>query len=387
MNSLVIINQKGMRRVQAGHPWVFKSDILELGQFKSGDVVPVHSPDKKFLGQAFFNSQSQITLRFLTRQKEPVDAHFWKKRLRDSIERRRPLLAEHDSMRLIFGESDLLPGLVVDQYKDVLVFQTLSAGMDRLKEELVSQFKELLQPSAIIERNDSPVRDLEGLIRQRGVIFGNLPPNFQIEVAGRHFFLDPIEGQKTGFFLDQAENYLAAARFASGKALDVFCYQGGFSLSVASRVDEVLAIDSSATALEKLQANASLNGLTNIQTLEANGFDFLRERQMAGELFDTIILDPPPFVRNRKDKESGIRGYKEINLRAMKLLGPGGLLVTCSCSQNFTPELFGEMLVGAARDSKKETQVIEIRGAPADHPVLLTFPESSYLQCWILRVL
>lgn len=387
MEHAVVINEKGMRRVHAAHPWIFKSDILRSCEAQAGDIVTVNGPGKQFLGRAFFNPQSQITLRLISRKKEMIDGNFWKKRIRNSIARRGPLLAERNAARLIFGESDLMPGLILDRYQDVLVFQTLSAGMDRRKEEFLSYFEELLKPVAVVERNDSSVRDLEGLLKQRGVLRGNLPPGLEIQAAGRRFLLDPVEGQKTGFFLDQIENYTATARFAFGRALDVFCYQGGFSLSIASRVNDILAIDSSSAALEKLRSNADLNGLTNIRTQEVNGFDFLKERQTEGKAFDTIILDPPPFVRSRKDRESGIRGYKEINLRAMKLLNPGGVLVTCSCSQNFTPDLFGTMLFEAARDAKREIQILEIRGAPADHPVLLTFPESSYLQCWILRTL
>jgi 23S rRNA (cytosine1962-C5)-methyltransferase len=302
------------------------------------------------------------------------------------VARRGPLPPDGGA-RLIHGESDGLPSVILDRYGDVLVFQTLSAGADRFKPDFIAVFEELLKPAAIVERNDAPVRDLEGLVREKGVVFGNLPRPLLFKEGGLLFTVDPLDGQKTGTFLDQAENHLAAARYARGRVLDAFTYQGGFALAAARTAGEVLAVDSSAPALAALQENAAQNGVRNVTAWEANGFDFLRECDERGEKFDAVILDPPPFVRDKRNVGGAVRGYKEINLRAMKLLKPGGVLVTCSCSQNFTPEMFEATLLEASRDTRRELQVLERRGAAPDHPVLLTFPESDYLQCWILRVL
>lgn len=258
--------------------------------------------------------------------------------------------------------------------------------MDRIKEDLIEIFDELLKPTAVVERNDPPVRDLEGLLRQKGVVRGGVSET-EIHQGKQSFLVDPIDGQKTGLFLDQCDNQQAAVLYARGRVLDLFCYQGGFALPISSVAQEVVAVDSSSPALGMLHKNCERNGIDNISPREANGFDFLRDCQDRGEKFDTIVLDPPPFVRNRKDRSSAGRGYKEINLRAMKILKPGGVLISCSCSQNFTSSLFEEMLWEAARDAKREVLVLERRGAGPDHPVLLTFPESSYLQCWIMKVI
>lgn len=378
-----VINKKGELRVKSGHPWIFRSDILSLENTTPGDIVDVVAPNGQFLGKAFSNPLSQITLRLFTRRQEAIGKDFWKRRVVESISRRRNRKTE----RLIFGEADFLPSLILDRYENVLVFQTLSAGMDRWREELLTIFEELLKPEAIVERNDPPVRELEGLLRQKGIVRGGFSSPLEITEGNKVFLVDPLEGQKTGLFLDQIDNHLVAAEYARGKTLDLFSYQGGFSLAVADKASEVLAVDGSASALAHLQKNCERNNVKNVKPLEANGFDFLRDCQEKREFFDTIILDPPPFVKDRKSLTGGVRGYKEINLRAMKILRPGGVLVTCSCSQNFTPAMFGEMLQESAVDAKREIQIIERRGASPDHPVLLTFPESSYLQCWILRVI
>jgi len=386
MTSQVVINEKGFQRIRAGHPWVFRSDILEATTTEPGTIVSVYAPKKKFLAQAFYNPLSQITLRILTHQQDPIDKNFWKRRVVESIERRQQKNVA-DGVRLIYGEADFLPGLVLDRYRDVLVFQTLCAGIEKIREDLLKIFKEIFQPSAIVERNDPPVRELEGLVRQKGIVSGNLSKDLEILEGKNYFRVDPLEGQKTGLFLDQSENHLAAVSYTSGRVLDLFSYQGGFTLAVAEKATEVLAVDSSLPALQQLQANADKNQILNIKILEKNIFDFLHEITYQKETFDTVILDPPPFMKSRKDKEAGRRGYKEINLRAMKAVRRGGILITCSCSQNFTSQLFEEVLIEAARDTKRELQVLEKRGAASDHPVLLGFPESNYLQCWIVRVL
>lgn len=387
MDAKIIINQKGVNRVQGGHPWVFRSDILEATEVNSGDVVPVYQPKGKFLGQAFYNPRSQISLRFISRRQEPIDRFFWYHRIKKSIEGRIPYGKGQDAYRVIYGESDLLPSLIVDKYKDVLVFQTLSLGMERFKEIILSILEELICPRAIVERNDVTVRELEGMILQSGIVRGELPPSLEIREGNYFFEVDPLQGQKTGLFLDQSENHQVVGRYSQGRVLDLFSYQGGFALPVSAKAEEVIAVDSSPPALERLKKNCERNQIKNVRALEENGFDFLRRCHEQKELFDMIILDPPPFIRNRKNIGGGVRGYKEINLRAMKILKPGGLLVTCSCSKNFTPRLFDEVLQEASRDAKRDIQILEQRGASSDHPVLLSFPESAYLQCRLLRIL
>lgn len=383
----VTINQKGFQRIHSGHPWVFRSDILRTEDAQAGDVVVLKSQKGQFLGQAFFNPKSQISIRLISRGKEPINRVFLKKRVEEAVSRRQNYLKDRDAARLIFGESDLLPSVILDQYGKILVFQTLSAGADRFRDDLISIFEELFSPEAIIERNEPHVRDLEGLPRQKGIVRGGLPKEIWTRQGPYNVWVDPLEGQKTGLFLDQADNHLAAARHARGRVLDLFCYQGGFAIPVAAASEEVVAVDSSAPALAILKENARQNKIDNILAVEKNGFDFLRECQESGERFETIIIDPPPFVRDRKNMTGALRGYKELNLRAMKILPKNGVLITCSCSQNFTPELFEQTLVEAARDTHREVQVLERRSAASDHPVLLTFPESNYLQCWIVRIL
>lgn len=383
------ISQKGFDRIRSGHPWVFRSDIQEATpdpSFEYGQVVSVETSTGRPVGQGFYNPKSQISLRFLTRAKDPIDGSFIRRRIREAIARR-PFLAPKTARRLVYGEADLLPSLIIDIYDRVVVLQILSAGMDRFKEDIFREIQDTLSPSAIVERNDPSVRELEGLDRRKGILFGNVPGPIEINEGGFLFEADPLEGQKTGMFLDQADNHLQARHYARGRTLDLFSYQGGFALSVSKTAEEILAVDSSEPALEILKRNLSHNGIQNVTPILANGFDYLREAHERREMFNTVILDPPPFVKDRKNLTGGIRGYKEINLRAMKLLKPGGILITCSCSQNFTPKLFEEMLQEASRDTDQAVQILEKRGATADHPVLLSFPESAYLQCWIVRVL
>ncbi len=382
----VKVNLKGAQRIKAGHPWIFRSDITGTGDVLAGEIVPVLSPKDQFLGQAFYSPRSQITLRLITRSRETIDRSFWRKRIEESVRRREPFRKNREALRLVYGESDLIPSLIVDLYGKTAVFQTLSAGADRCKEDFLILLEELLEPEAIIERNDPQVRELEGLVRQKGVVRGGYD-ELSVGLGPHRFLVDPLEGQKTGLFLDQIENHERSAAYARGRVLDLFTYQGGFSIFAAPNSEEVIAVDSSAPALEVLGRNADRNQIGNIHRVERNGFDFLREAESAGERFDVVILDPPPFARDRKNMGGATRGNKELNLRAMKILQKDGILITCSCSQNFTPALFEDMLKEAARDTHREIQVLEKRGAAADHPVLLTFPESSYLQCWILRVL
>ena len=347
-------------------------------------MVGIVSEKKKFLGKGFYNPKSKITLRVVTRRQEPVDDAFWERRLLEAFTRR---LSNQQAARLVFSESDLLPGLIIDRYRDLLVLQTLSLGMDRLKDLVVAVLEKQYRPTAIIERNDPAVRELEGMTRQKGILRGGFAGTVEVEIGGKILTVDPLEGQKTGLYLDQQENWTACRRYSRGRILDLFSYQGGFAVSLADLASEAIAVDSSAEALRIARLNLERNGLTNIALTESNGFDYLREADRTGERFDMILLDPPPFASGKDKLAGGTRGYKEINLRALKILNPGGVLVTCCCSQNFTEPLFYDMLFEAGRDARREIQVLEKRGAASDHPVLLTFPESFYLQCWILRVI
>ncbi len=396
-SKIVYVNQRAANRARHGHPWIFKSDIVGVELAEPGDVVSVQekvplNPNivkkkKTFLGQALFNPDSQISLRFLTRpeQDEEVNASFWKERFAQAIQRRDFL--KRDARRLIFGESDLCPAFVLDQYAKVVVFQSLSRCLEPFRETFLNIIEELLSPAAIVERNDVPVRALEGLVLQKGVVRGALPPNVEIHEGDVSLSADVLEGQKTGLFLDQYDNHVSIKPYISGKVLDLFTYQGGFALQAASVADEVIAVDSSGPALKVLQENAARNQIKNVRCEEANVFDLLKELDQSGEKFDTVILDPPPFARQKKKLGNALRGYKEIHLRAMKLLRPEGILITSSCSQNFTRPLFEEVLSDAARDTRKQLQVLEVRGASPDHPVLLTFPESDYLHHFVLRQL
>lgn len=377
------INARAKARIDSGHPWVFRSDIESATGAEPGAIVDVFS-GKRFCGRAFYNPRSQITLRMIVRKDVVIDRSFWKEQLHAAIQRR-PIATPQNSSRLVFAEADFLPGLIVDRYGDVIVFQTLSLGIDLFKPTLLDLFKELLSPQEIVERNDVATRELEGLPLMREIIFGKLPEPFLVHEGTKEIHVDPLEGHKTGLYLDQQSNHMMAKTISRGRVLDLFCYQGGFALQAAESVEEVIAVDSSASSLSMLQKNAAHNKISNITFVEANVFDHLRTLEKNGERFDTIFLDPPPFAASRRALEGAMRGYKEINLRAMKILRANGTLVTCSCSHHVSEDLFCSMLQEAASDANAAFQVISRQGANSDHPHLLGFPESSYLQCWFLR--
>ena len=335
---------------------------------------------------ALYSSQSQIALRFVSFEDRDVDRAFWCARLVAAERLRREVVERATAYRLVFGESDLLPSLIVDRYDDCFVIQTLSQGMDALKQMWIELLVERYSPRAIIERNEGRVRDLEGLPRLTGVIYGTDPGNLVIEENGVRFQVNLSEGQKTGAFLDQRENRIAAASYTRGRALDCFTFQGGFALHLAGRADRVVAVDVSGSAIELGMRNAEINNLTNVEFLEANVFDWLREREAEGERFDTINLDPPAFAKNRASIEGAVRGYKEINLRAMKLLTSGGTLITSTCSYHMSEDGFLNLLADAAADAGRSVRIIEKRSQSRDHPVLLSMPETHYLKCVILRL-
>jgi len=382
----VTVSPRGAERIYAGHPWIYRSDIVTAAGVEPGSVVNVQNRKKRFLGQALYSSQSQIALRLLTREKRPFDRAFLAERIQAAAAYREQVVKDTEAYRLVAAEGDLLPSLVIDRYGECYVIQTLSQGMESLKSTLVDILQESLSPRSIVERNDVAVRALEGLEQIKGVLNNTSETEVVVTINGMRFAFDLLEGQKTGGFLDQRENQLAARTYARGRALDCFTYSGGFAVTVAPQCDYVLGIDSSEDALRMGRRNGELNGLTNVEWKEANCFDFLKAADQAGEHFDMVVLDPPAFARQRSSLESALRGYKELNLRAMKILNPGGYLVTCSCSYHVTESDFLGAVASAALDAHRTVTVVERRTQARDHPILLTVPETHYLKCLILRV-
>jgi len=383
----VTITSRGAKRIRNGHLWIYRSDVASVNETEAGAIVRVLDQANNFVGHAFYSDTSEIALRFLTTRDETIDRAWWRERLRACAERRASIGRETNAYRLVYSEGDLLPSLIVDKYDDVLVMQTLSQGSDRLKNEIAELLVELFEPRAIIERNDARVRRFEGLEARTGVMHGEDPGEIEINQHGVRFIVSPLGGQKTGAFLDQRENYLAATRVAHGRALDCFTFNGGFALQIARSCDHVTAIDISDEAIAGAQRNAKLNEATNVEFRALNVFDVLRDFESAGERFDTIVLDPPAFAKNRAAVKSAARGYKEINLRAVKLLNPNGVLVSCSCSYHMQQEVFLEIIREAALDAHRRLQIVEVRGQSSDHPVLMGVPETHYLKCVISRVL
>ena len=382
----VKINTRGAKRIRNGHLWVYRSDVREANDALGGQIVRVADEAGNFVGQAFYSDRSEIALRFLTTSEEAIDREWWRARLRQCAGRRASIARETNAYRLVYSEGDLLPSLIVDVYDDVFVMQTLSQGTEQLKGTLAELLVDEFTPRTIVERNDARVRELEGLERRTGALYGEAPEEIEINQHGVRFLVSPLGGQKTGAFLDQRENYLAARRVAHGRALDCFTFNGGFALHVASTCENVLGIDISADAIAAAQRNADLNGASKVEFRAANVFDALREFEANGERFDTIVLDPPAFAKNRASLSSAARGYKEINLRALKLLNPGGVLVTGTCSYHVSEEIFLDIIADAALDARRRVQLVEKRGQSSDHPVLLGVPETHYLKCVIARV-
>lgn len=382
----VRVNRKGAARFEDGHLWIFSSDVVERGGAAAGSVVRVLDPKSSFLGLAHFSESSQITLRLLSRVAVPIDRGFFLARLRAAQALRELVVRDSNSYRLVHGEGDLLPGLVIDRYGDCFVMQLLDQGMQAEQETIVSCLVELFAPRGILARNDSVVRKHESLPLETKVLYGEIPERVAIEMNGLHLEADLAHGQKTGVFLDQRENYVAAARFAHGRALDCFTSTGGFALHMASRCETVEAVDSSESALATAGANAKSNGIGNIQFREADVFDVLSNYSRLRATFQTIVLDPPAFAKSRQAVEAALRGYKDINLRALRLLETGGILVTCSCSHHIGENALLEMLAEASLDAGRTLRVLERRTQAMDHPILLTVPETLYLKCVIAQV-
>lgn len=382
----VAITPRGEDRIRIGHPWIYRSDIAEA-HAGPGATVRVVGPRQRPLGYALYSDRSEITLRMLTRASEVADTAMWQSRIAQAVRFRESLRIDATAYRLVHGEADLLPSLVVDRYGDYLVVQALSQGMDRLLPEITGLLVDSLNPAGILARNDPRVRLLEGLEQKVEVLHGSVPAVIGVKEGHVEYQVDPYRGQKTGLFLDQRENRVAAARYARGRLLDAFSYNGGFALALAPSCDDVLAIDISEDAVARIRLNAERNGLTNVQARAMNVFDELRELERRGEPFDTIVLDPPAFAKNKASVTKALSGYKEINLRALKLLRPGGFLVTCSCSYNVSEAAFADVIAAAAVDARADVTVVEKRMQGRDHPVLITVPETYYLKCFILRKL
>jgi 23S rRNA (cytosine1962-C5)-methyltransferase len=396
--SEISISTRAAQRIRRGHLWVYRSDLRAATGAHAGEIVRLADPARNFVGQAFYSDASQIALRILSTREENIDLNWWRRRLRQCAARRAEIAKNNNAYRLVYSEGDLLPSIIVDVYGGHFVVQTLSQGASRVQDKLVELIIEQFEPRSVLERNDARVRQIEGLELRTGVLWtapgnhgtdGGLESIGQIKINqdGMRFIVELLSSQKTGAFLDQRENYLAARRVAHGRALDCFTFNGGFALHVAQACDSVLGIDVSDEAVAAAQRNAELNGITNVQFEVANVFDALRELEAIGHRFDTIILDPPAFTKSRATIKSGARGYKEINLRALKLLNPGGVLVSCTCSYHISEEMFLGIIADAALDAHRRLQIIEKRGQSSDHPVLLGVPETHYLKCVIARVM
>jgi 23S rRNA (cytosine1962-C5)-methyltransferase len=379
----VTISARGVERLKNGHWWVYRSDVK--ADAPAGSIVRVVDERGNFQGRAFYSDRSQIAVRLLTRQDVPVDRAFFAARLKQAAEYRARVVDHTDAYRLVHGEADHLPSIIVDRYGDYLVIQTLSQAAEQQKALLVKLLEEMFSPAGILERNDPKVRLLEGMEQQVGVLAGEVPDEVVAAENGVRFVYDLAKGQKTGGFLDQRENHWAARRYSSGEVLDCFSYQGGFALTVAGAANHVEAIDMAPAAVNASRRNQKLNGIENVTFREGNTFDLLKEYDEAGRKFDTVILDPPAFAKNRDAIPAAQRGYKEINLRALKILKPGGYLITCSCSYHISEPLLLQIVAEAANDAKRQIVVAERRTQAQDHPVLLTMPETMYLKCLIVR--
>jgi 23S rRNA (cytosine1962-C5)-methyltransferase len=384
---LVRISRRGAKRLQDGHVWVYRSDIVSAEGIAPGAAVSITDERGKFLGTALYSSSSQIAIRMISTHAVDDLARLLRDRIQGAITYRERVVRDTDAYRVIFSEADFLPGLIVDRYNDLISIQALTQAMDAepVRSVIVAELNERLKPASIAERVDPRIRELEQLpARPSGLIHGEKSSTI-VTMNGVRFHYEALEGQKTGSFLDQRENYAAAAGYAHGEALDVFCYQGGFALHLARSCSKVSGVDSSRPALEVADRNATLNS-REIEWVEANAFDLLRDYADAGRRYDTIVLDPPAFAKSKSNLETALRGYKELNLRALKMLRPGGILISCCCSYHVSPAQYLEVVAESARDVHRSLRIIETRGQAKDHPVLLNVPETQYLKCVIACV-
>jgi 23S rRNA (cytosine1962-C5)-methyltransferase len=383
----VRVNMKAADRVFSGHPWIFTSDVINVGDAQPGDAVRVVDPRGRALGTAHYSSTSMIALRMLSLHAETVDEAFFVKRLEAALAMRKRLVTGSEAYRLVHAEGDLLPGLIVDRYGEWLVVQLLDQGMDKATDNVVNALTHVISPAGIVARNDVPTRAKENLPQETRVLKGETPERVHFQMNGLRWSADLMGGQKTGIYLDQRENYVAVRRYARGKVLDCFTGTGGFALHLAGTCETVEAVDSSAAALATAKENAEANSITNVQLHSANVLDYLPGLVSARKRYDTVIVDPPAFTKSRSGREGAARGYKEINLRALRLLEAGGTLVSCSCSHHTSEADLLEIIASAALDCGKQLRVLERRTQSVDHPILLTVPETHYLKCLIFEVL
>jgi 23S rRNA (cytosine1962-C5)-methyltransferase len=387
MLTQITLSAKGLRWWRTGHPWIYRDDLGHGQSADPGEIVAVADGQGHFLGQAFYSATSRIALRMLTTAADPIDQAFWECRLRQAFRYRRLVVQDSSAFRLIYAEADGFPGLIIDSYAGHLVLQLHHPGMVRMQGMLVDILRRLVTPKSLTLRNDSDVRRLEGLPVEVEILSGEVPDRVVIQEGPLQFLVDIRHGQKTGMFLDQRENHQAAAAWAHGEVLDCFSYQGGFALPAARLARQVVAVESSAPSLLLARENARLNRIENVEWIQANCFDFLKAAVAGGRQFDLVVLDPPAFAKSRADQRAAFKGYRDLNRRALLLLKPGGVLITCSCSYNLPPDAFLEVLRQAGRESRRQARLIECRGASKDHPVLLSLPESSYLKCNVIMVL
>jgi len=388
----VKVSRRGLARLQDGHVWVYRSDIAAPDDIPPGAQVAVVDPRGKFLGTALYSSSSQIAIRMISPEQVTDLPALVASRVQAAVAYREGIVANTDAYRIVFSEADFLPGLIVDRYHDVASLQVLTQAMDAqpVRAAIMDTLVELLQPAGIVERVDPRIRELEHLpARKPGLVYGDRSSTIVTMNSGTangvRVHYDGLEGQKTGAFLDQRENYAAAARYAHGEALDVFCYQGGFALHLAPKCSSLTGVDSSRPALEMAEKNAALNG-RELEWIEGNAFDLLKDYAAAGRRYDTIVLDPPAFAKTKRDLDKALRGYKELNLRALKMLRPGGILISCSCSYHVGASTFLEVVAQASQDAHRTVRILENRAQAKDHPIVLTIPETAYLKCLICHV-
>jgi 23S rRNA (cytosine1962-C5)-methyltransferase len=381
------ISARGVKRIKDGHVWVYRSDAMSAEHVTPGSIVHVCDERGKFLGTAFYSTASQIAIRMISREAVKDVNGLLRDRIRAAIAYREPFVQNTDAYRVIFSEADFLPGLIVDRYNDLLSFQVLTQATDAelVRETFLGELTEQLHPAAIAEKVEPKIRELEKLgVRASGLVQGDKGSTI-FSMNGVRFHYDVKQGQKTGAFLDQRENYAAAAQYARGEALDVFCYHGGFALHLAQAGCKVTGVDSSRPALEVADRNAALNG-REIEWIEGNAFDVLRDYAKSGQRYDAIVLDPPAFAKSKRDLDTALRGYKELNLRALKMLRPGGILVTCSCSYHVSTAEFLAVVVEGGHDAHRDLRILESRTQAKDHPILANVPETGYLKCLIMHV-
>lgn len=385
--STAVVAPRAARRWQQGHPWIYRSDVIRRPEAPAG-AVRVHDPRGKPIGIALWSPRSEISLRLLDRDPAArINTAWWTRRIAECAARREPLASVATAYRLVHGEGDALPSLICDRYDQWIVVQLMSAGLEAFRDDIVAAIVATLQPRGVLARNDVPLRRKEGLTLESTLLHGEVPRSIEVQEHGIRYLAAPWDGQKTGAFLDQRENRAFIGGLATGRALDCFSYHGSFALHLARRADRVIAIDSSAAALARAAENCALNGIGNVDLVETNVFEYLKDAERAGQRFDTIVLDPPAFAKSRAALSAAIRGYKEINLRAMRLLSRGGLLFTASCSFHLTKPLFLEMLAAAAADAGRRVALRDLRGQPLDHPDVLTIPETGYIKAALLEAM